>query len=895
MKKKLLNAAGLLFVGLTLQAQVSGAPDLSFGLNGEVRTNVGGATYIVKAQALQPDGKLVFVGEVRTGIKVTGFVARRNADGSIDSGFTENPDLYQVEFTSVRIQADGKILVGGRYETILRLHANGTVDTSFGNNGLLQSGDYAVVVADMLVQPDQKILVLTNYSDTETGDADYKLARYTTTGAPDTTFSGDGKVITDMGYTDTPKSLALHTDGKIVVGGHSYGAASPALGRIFATKYLSNGNYDTSFGNGGKFMTGYNGSTYVDAMGAVIQADGKVICAGKSVMGTNGVIQYAIRVNTDGQIDTTYGSNAGVNFYIPGGITSSNQRSIARLDANGKLVISDMVDPDLNWNNDIIFRRFNTNGTPDNSFGTMGIVTIQYFNRNDYVAGFDFKGDKIVLSGNTEETYYQNRIAFAQLNSDGTFDTTYSTDGKSFFAVQAFSDDLVGCSLKLPDGKMLVGGSSYLNDGMLFTLAKYNTDGTLDTSFGSGTGKLALPFYGTVYALAVDDNGRILVGGDNFEMSMARLMPDGSLDISFGTNGMADLANISFGGKLRSIAVLPNGKILAAGSMVNFGNSPADEDLMIIRFNSNGTIDGTFGNGGIASGNSSSYNESVYKIKVLGDGKIVAAAAGYTGNSDDILILKYNANGTVDNTFNGTGKQIIGGSGWDQPTDMEIQPDGKILVAAYLENEEVHFTVVRLMTNGSFDATFGVNGMAMMDDNGQTVATGIELMENNKIVLGGHSLLDNNYVRAFARLHPNGTADSSFGDQGIVYMPIDFESDGYAAGLTLEGNRAIIAGTTFDMSAQAGDYGLSAIYLDSFMSIGEQPAQTSGFYPNPATNSITFDSNIISVSISDITGKRLPVSFSGGRMDISALPAGVYLVTSSNEDGNTQTDKLIKK
>jgi uncharacterized delta-60 repeat protein len=325
-----------------------GTLDPTFGSGGIVTSSFVTGTNIATDALVQPDGKVVTVGYV-TGVgKNAGtndfFVARYTANGTLDSAFgtggrtitnilREGNDVPLA--VALQPGTGGKILAAGwssgyasnspkSHETdfaLVRYNANGTVDTTFGNKGVVTTNagqGYA-----MAVQPDGRIIVAgINRSGTSSKLA---LVRYTATGALDTTFGSGGKLLTSFEtYTDGYSNLSLTVlaDGRIVVAGTTPPVTTAAEYDFQVIRFNSNGTLDTSFGGGaGWVRTDFNGR--LDrAHGLAIQPDGGIVVAGFSVQGGEGKAALA-RYNSDGTLDASFGSGGTVLAPCPPSSTSS--------------------------------------------------------------------------------------------------------------------------------------------------------------------------------------------------------------------------------------------------------------------------------------------------------------------------------------------------------------------------------------------------------------------------------------------------------------------------------------------------------------------------------------------------------------------------------------------
>jgi len=272
-----------------------------------------------------------------------------------------------------------------------------------------------------------------------------------------------------------------------------------------------------------------------------------------------------------------------------------------------------------------------------------------------------------------------------------------------------------------PDGKIVVGGYAQTGSSTDLALARYNTDGSLDSSF-DGDGKVTTDIdggYESVAALSLQSDGKIVVLGGG---SLLRYNPDGSLDDTFGSAGKAD---IDFGADL---AIQHDGKIVVGGSVLDEVNQHSDSpyDFALARYNPDGSLDTSFGEGGevVTAGFSVSH---VRALELQNDGKIVLAGM-FEDDEDytDFALARYSPDGSLDDSFSGDGKMITGLTGGDDiASDVAVQPDGKIVVAGHADYWGA--VLVRYNPDGSRDTVFenaDVYGYGHLEiqDNGQLVA-----------------------------------------------------------------------------------------------------------------------------------------------------------------------------
>jgi uncharacterized delta-60 repeat protein len=377
-------------------------------------------------------------------------------------------------------------------------------------------------------------------------------------------------------------------------------------------------------------------------------------------------------------------------------------------------------------------------------------------------------------------------LIYGQTQS-GTLDASFGTGGKVTTDF-AGSGDGAGAIAVQPDGKLVAAGGATINGQADFALARYNSNGTLDTSFGTG-GRVTTDFggrYEGASSVALQWDGKIVVAGgsviglyDNF--ALARYNSNGTLDTSFGTGGkvITDFGEVS--AQADSVAVQPDGKIVVAGE----ANIDGGEDFALVRYNPNGTLDASFGSGGkvvtdfglLQQGFSYAFGNS---LAVQLDGKIVVAGVAYIGPGRDFALARYDSNGTLDTSFGTGGKVMTDFSRNDSAFSVAVQPDGKIVVAGMSDVERGYgFALVRYNNNGTLDDSFGAGGKVTTDfgllDQGFSLANAnsLAVQADGRIVAAGRAYLNGGFHSGLARYNSNGALDASFGTGGKVTA--DFE------------------------------------------------------------------------------------------------------------------------
>ncbi len=677
---------------------------------------------------VQPDGKIL-IGGYFSVVNGTGrnSIARLNADGSLDTTF--NPPVFgglspNIVF-SLKLQSDGKIVVGGQFANVndfyspdvVRLNSDGSVDQTFRHN-LRLSG----VVYDVGIFPDGKIIAVGTFGDISNSNLT-NIIRLNADGSLDNNFRN--------GSTDSNlRQLEILSDGRFLLGSRSL------------KRFNADGTQDLTF-NTANFDSGGL------ALDIKILPDGRLIIGGSFQFVNNFNLKYVARLTADGTIDPNFnvnnpGPNASVNavdslsdgrIVIAGNFTSYNNVSRSR----AALLAQDGTQ-DATFNPDFT------------NYGVASAVARQ-------------ADGKILVSANTTTPGKRILIRF---NLDGSVDNSFNTD-------IGFNQNVWSVVVQ-PDGKILAGGMFQKANGVTKnSLARFNPDGTLDTSFTPsvfGVNQLVL-------GLDIQADGRILAASNSG--GAYRLFSDGTRDITFpnaqtsydikvATDGKILLSSASnvrrfssegaqdstfsttvTNGAVYRIKPLPDGKVLVVGSftMVNGVNRGR-----IARLNSDGSVDTSFNPPGGA-------NNNVYDIDVLPDGKIVIGGeftgVNFTNRS---YVARLDADGTLDTSFNASTNSPV--------LAVKVESSGKVLIGGSftVANGTSHSGYARLNADGSTDQTFrqglGANG-AVRD---------IVLQQDNRILLGGDFFYVNGFgTVGLARL--DNTA-------AVVRSKFDFDGDGRA-------------------------------------------------------------------------------------------------------------------
>ena len=270
-------------------------------------------------------------------------------------------------------------------------------------------------------------------------------------------------------------------------------------------------------------------------------------------------------------------------------------------------------------------------------------------------------------------------------------------------------------------------------------------DGILDGTFGIGDGKVTTGV-GTsqdqFYAVTVQPDGKIVssgvtFSGVTFNFVVVRYQANGSLDNTFGSGGKVETVVGTLDAYANAIALQSDGKIVVGG-YTNDGGTV--DSFAVVRYNSDGTLDSTFGSGGKVVTGIGSTDDKAQSMVLQTDGKIVMAGYSNNGSNTDVAVVRYNSDGTLDNTFDGDGKVTTAiGSSDEQANSVTLQPDGKIVVAGYTYNGSTNdFAVVRYNSDGTLDNTFDMDGKAILSIAGIGIkGKSVAMQSDGKIVVAG--------------------------------------------------------------------------------------------------------------------------------------------------------------
>lgn len=771
----------------------AGRLDPSFGQDGKSLTQFGSTDAEVAALLLQPDGKMIVVGYTHAVFDparaLNLVLVRYTREGTLDRSFamggmvfTALPTVPFGTVSDAAFQTDGKLVVAVRSFArsgdfaLLRYLPAGDLDPGFGAAGTVTaSAGFPLAVVSLALQPDGKILVagtpqpLTGAMVMASGTADpcpgprdgrFFLARYQNDGRTDTSFAGEGLQVVTISAFRAVTAFAFQPEGKIVIGGD-------ADCHFALARYDLEGNPDRTFGTDG-VVTSNVGRSALSPL--TVQPDGKIVGMGYAYDDL-----LAVRYNADGSVDSSFGANGTVTIPLGDKAAVSHQ-------PDGTLVIAGYLyqeaDPDF------AVLRYHPDGTLDTTFGAGGIVTTHY---------------RDIANGDQCETAIP-RLPEVVRGYTGP-PPLVLRDGAAAVLVQ-------------PDGRIVVAGTA----DYALALVRYNPDGALDRSFGTG-GTVTVRIGAhpkapdLASALALQPDGKIVVSGaanlgwgGSYRVFLVRYNPDGSLDPHFGAGGkIAPL----LGSTSSVLAVLPDGHIV----VVVGPTESWPTNWFLVRLRPDGSLDARFG----AGGESMIDLQDIHSALVQPDGQLLIAGVRVVRQTrsrvdHEYILQRYRRDGTVDVSFGAQGKVALDRQAEKvSPLLFALQPDGKIVGAGWVPSvneSQAELRFVRYNPDGRRDRTVAAERhVAALPRHSWSegkksvwplVAVSpclglchLAVQEDGNILVLGNL----GYTSLLLRYSPTGTVDEGFGTGGMVLASAGSDGDVMRRVAFQRDGKIVLAGT----------------------------------------------------------------------------------------------------
>ena len=772
---------------------------------------------VVRTLALQSDGKII-AGGLFTSLTPNSstsstsriYLVRLNsADGGIDGNFnTGIVEGVGNQVIALALQSDGKVLVGGAFKAIqtpgttawvtrnqlARVGTNGTVDSSYAPS---TGGPTGAVINSLTVQADGKILVGGSFSSFG-GTLSSNLARFEAESVPDTTFNpnSDGAIYSvaarvsggaigtqfnDFAWLNNNGTLRTSFRPTAQLNGQVNAVAFQADGKILLAGSVKDA---TGVVNGnilrlnadGSLDTSFNPIVDNSVLSLAVQSDGKIVIGGNFITVNTISRQYIARLNSDGTLDTTFDPRA------------NNAVNALVIQSDGKIVLGGAftsIQPnsatDLTSIN--YLARVNSDGTYDKTFspnpnGTIFAMALQSDGQLVVAGAFT-----TILAG-TSQTTTLNRGHIARIKTDATTDATFDPNASGNVVALAIQDD----------GKIVLGGNfNFLQANSAPTiitrnnLARVNSDGSLDLSYDPEPNA-------AVVAMSKQTDGKVIIAGlftslrpsgavvATARQSMARINTDGTLDNAFDPSPNGTISTVlsqSDGSVIIAgtfSSIEPTGTILVGGSFGSIGGVSLSNFALL---NSGGSASASF---------APNPNGTVYAIAVRPDNRVLIAG-NYTtiGGVARKGVAQLNVDGSMDTSFNANAF-VTGG-----PAVLMLQTDGKVILGGVSVGfgGTARGTLERLNADGSLDASFSPSGLGAIN--------AVALQTDGKLLVGGGT------PGRLVRLNADGTTDGTFtpavnGDVNSLVV----QSDGM---IIVGGNFTSIAGSAYAYLARLNPNG----------------------------------------------------------------------------------------
>lgn len=752
---------------------------------------------------LQPDQKLLVIENYFLNINYS-TIKRINLDNTLDSSFNTATELNGL-VKDIALQPDGKIILVGSFTTfnntsskyIVRLNADGTKDTSFniGTSFNTYVNSNYKFASSVQIRPDGKILVggdLISYNGT------YKNSLFllNSDGTLDNTFTLD-PILGEISIS----KLKLLPDGKIMLASQFFSSIKRlnSDGTVDAT-FLNTVHLDPSSSGGGTVVNDF-----------IIQPDGKLIVIGKydKIMEYN--YRDIARLNVDGTIDTTFDSK-GFNITIPLSSTTELSRkgvTAGILQPDGKIIISGSFKTYYNNPKNYILR-LDSNGLLDNTFlgGLDNATTETDYLHQTFINNLVFTSENDIIGVGHFSTYNDTATDnMVRFNTDGVKNPSFNNICRGFNGpVKVISQN--------SSGQIIVSGNFRAYNGIAKDrIARLNADGSLEATFSVQLHTF-LENDLQPNALIVQPDGKTIVASDGRFLNgiklgaVVRLHLDGSIDTDFNSMTVANAYGTR--GSCTSIALQPDGKILAAGSI--YYNTNVNRKLL--RLNTDGTLDETF------TFEPLNTLQSITKIILQPDGKILVLGTVDTYKSKMIRILN---DGTLDPTFTMASSLYFH---QNKNLYMSLNNDGKIILISDSFGNN-NYKMFRLNPDGSIDTTFNFSALNPYSYGSVAPHT---LLPNNQIMIGVAGTIDATRLKL---VNTNGTLDTTFNigtgfneNLNVLYM---------------QPNGGLLVGGNYKSFQGENERFLLRLTNDAFLNLPVNPSQTKTFlYPNPTTDVLYF-------------------------------------------------------
>ena len=456
------------------------------------------------------------------------------------------------------------------------------------------------------------------------------------------------------------------------------------------------GSLDAGFNNTGVVIKDFGASEALCAV--VVLPDGKIVAAGTTdVEGHDDIL--VVRYLPNGTLDSSFSMDGSE---ITNLLATSNETATAMaVQPDGKIVVVGYTDANSGTNLDMFAVRFNANGGLDSSFGFSGKYTINPTpSADDRATGVAILPDGKIMIGGSSRTNSSTAFALARLTASGVLDPTFSGDG--YQEVAAGYSECQAMAVQ-PDGKIILVGQSKSIGTEDFVVARCNSNGTLDNTFsGDGLVKTNIIGKDAAYATAIQPDGKIVVAGHangGTDSVAVRYLTDGTLDTSFSSGG---IYQNSFGGlsSFSAVVLEANGKILLGGA----SGPLAGRNSTIVRLTTSGVLDQTFDNDGyVIDDLKPATGDFIFGMAFQPDGRLVAA--GKAGNSTgDIALSRYNFFQRTDALVGNSASTLLGNNIYNK------NGSGQAINLALKQSSKKKIGYLKVQNDGHEADSFSIKG-----------------------------------------------------------------------------------------------------------------------------------------------------------------------------------------
>jgi len=405
--------------------------------------------------------------------------------------------------------------------------ASGDLDSTFSGNGKQTTdfgGSWHDIMYDLELQSDGKTVAVGVHYDPSNhygNTRDFALSRYTTSGTLDSTFSGNGKQLTNFGGGDGAWDVEVLSGGKILVSGDKCQGSSNC--KLVLARYTSGGNLDATFNGTGYKVVSYGISSNGTYGGLAVQADGKIVVAGYMMKSTGGYEFAVYRFDSSGSLDGTFSGDGRLAFGFGAG-RQDFPYDVAIHD--DKILVAGATCADIFEACNFALARINSNGTLDGTFSGDG-KQITNLGANDIAFALTVQSNgKIVVAGDRSPAPNSHKFALARYNTGGGLDSTFNGTGTALFSFGTYADALD--VLVQGDGKIVVAG---IGDAGKFAILRLTATGAPDSTF-SGDGKKMISFSPAAavpQAIVRQGDGKYVLGGHmydgEYDFALTRILP----------------------------------------------------------------------------------------------------------------------------------------------------------------------------------------------------------------------------------------------------------------------------------------------------------------------------------------------------------------------------------